>query len=245
MKHVILPDDKPRPLAFFLAMEEWIAGYLPPDSDYIFIWKVEPTVIIGHNQDMESEVNVQYCRDNNIDIVRRRSGGGCVYADTDNIMISYITADTDVARVFALYTEMMAGQLRKMGIDARPSGRNDIVVGAEERKISGNAFYLQGNRSIVHGTMLYDSDLNHILKAITPSRAKLESHKVKSVESRITTARRVRPEITRQRFSEGLLEGLTDGIVRLTDDDIAAICRIEQRYYSPEWLNNGKTVYAT
>ena len=240
MKRVTLPDDKTRPLAFFLAMEEWVTEHLPAESDYIFVWKVEPTVIIGHNQDMKSEVNVPYCRKNNIDIVRRRSGGGCVYADLDNIMVSYVAAGTDIQEIFKHYTAMMASQLRKLGLDAQPSGRNDIVVGPDGRKISGNASYILNGRTIVHGTMLYDSDLNHILKAITPSRAKLESHKVKSVEARIITAKSLLPSLSSDEFTNGLTQGLFTGELTLSAAEILEIEKIEQRYYHPEWVENSK-----
>lgn len=237
MIRIVLPDSNPRPLAFFLALEEWVASSLP-DNDYFFTWIVEPTVIIGHNQDIDVEVDREYCRENGIDIVRRRSGGGCVYADRDNIMMSYVTPDTDVEKVFARYTSMMAGQLRKAGIDAVPSGRNDITVG--DRKISGNAFYRLPTRSIVHGTMLYHTDMANMLSAITPTRAKLESHKVTSVESRITTVRTLRPDITREEFHTLLTAGLEEGRLTLTPENIGEIEAIEKEYYNPDWLNHGK-----
>ena len=236
MIRIVLPDSNPRLLAFFLALEEWVASSLPP-NDYFFTWIVEPTVIIGHNQDIEVEVDREYCRKNCIDIVRRRSGGGCVYADLHNIMMSYVTPDTEVETVFARYTSMMAQQLRKMGIDAQPSGRNDITVG--ERKISGNAFYALPDRSIVHGTMLFDTDMVNMLNAITPTRAKLESHKVKSVESRITTVKSLKPEMERDVFHNLLTDGLEDSRKVLTESDIEQIKKIEQKYYNREWLEKG------
>ena len=235
MIRIILPDNNPRPLAFFLALEEWVANHLPP-AEYFFSWIVNPTVIIGHNQDLNAEVNVEYCREHGIDIVRRRSGGGCVYADRDNIMMSYICDRTNVTEVFAHYTSMVASQLQRMGIDAQPTGRNDISVG--DRKISGNAFYLMASRSIVHGTMLFDTHIEHMLNAITPSKAKLESHQVKSVEARITMVSHLRPDLTFEQFHDGLIAGLETGRYLLTPADIAQVIEIEQNYYKPEWINN-------
>lgn len=235
MIRIVIPTGQYR-LAFFLALEEWVARNLPAD-EYFFMWDVPPTVIFGHNQDVRSEVNLDYCRENGIDICRRRSGGGCVYADRDNIMTSYICPETDVEKTFARFTTIMAAQLRKMGIDASPSGRNDITVG--DRKISGNAFYLLPDRSIVHGTMLYDTNLAHMLNAITPSKAKLESHKVKSVEARITTAKRLLPQLTLENFRRRLIEGLETGVYSLTEKDRAEVREIEQAYYNPKWLMEG------
>lgn len=239
MIHVTLPDDKVRPLGFFLAMEEWVAHCLDGGDDYFFSWVVGPTVIIGRNQDLRSEVDVDYCREHGIDIVRRRSGGGAVYADADNMMMSYITADTDVEKVFARYTAMVAAQLCELGLDARPTGRNDIGVGPEQRKISGNAYYLLADRSIVHGTMLYDTDLTNMLNAITPSRAKLESHKVKSVDARIITARQLLPDMGRDEFMSRLTAGLETGRRVLTPAEVEHIEAMAENYYDRRWLEEG------
>ena len=92
MKNIILPDIGQQSLSYYLAMEEYVAGNI--DEDSFFVWQSAPTVIIGRNQDLEAEVNVDYCRVHGVDIVRRKSGGGCVYSDEGNIMISYPAGET-------------------------------------------------------------------------------------------------------------------------------------------------------
>ena len=184
MIHLRIDDTTQRRLPFYLAMEEWAAKKLPP-ADYFFSWQVGPTVIFGRNQCIDKEVNLDYCRRNGIETYRRKSGGGCVFADSHNIMFSYITPSEHVTTTFARYTEMIAGMLRSLGLKAEASGRNDITI--EGRKVSGNSFYHVPGRSIVHGTMLYDTDLRHMANAITPSRSKLESKQVQSVAAHITT----------------------------------------------------------
>ena len=233
MKHVTLPTDAVRRLPFFLAMEEWVATHLPPDI-YVFTWVVGPTVICGRNQDIQKEVNLEFCRANNIDVVRRRSGGGCVFANHGNIMVSMITPDTNVERAFAFFTSTMAAQLQKLGIPASVSGRNDITV--HGRKISGTAFLHLPGRSIVHATMLFDTDTAMMHNAITPSRAKLESKRVVSVESRIITANRLLPQLSFREFHNALLDGLINGKRHLTPAETAEIEALEQVYYRPEWL---------
>lgn len=235
MKHVLLPDDDTRRrVPFYLAMEEWVAANMPAD-DYVFTWITGPTVVCGRNQDIDSEVNLAYCRAHGIDVVRRRSGGGCIFADRNNIMISFVTLAVQFHDTFAHYTGRVADQLRRMGIDARATGRNDIVVG-EGRKISGNAFYHVPGHSIVHGTMLYDTDTVHMTHAITPSRAKLESKGVKSVSSRIVTAHILLPDITFDQFHRGLVDGLADGTVTLTTGQVDEVRDMERRYYADSWL---------
>ena len=233
MKHIALPSScsSNRRLPFFLAMEEWVAKSLPA-CDYFFCWQVKPTIIIGRNQNLEAEVDLDYCRRHSIEVYRRRSGGGCVYADMHNIMMSYITPSEEVATTFARYTSMVAAMLRSLGIEAEATGRNDIVV--DGRKVSGNAFYHLPGRSIVHGTMLYDTDMRHMANAITPSRSKLESKQVQSVEAHITTLNRYL-DMSIDRFRDYAVSCLTDGELVLTDAQIAEIEAIEQSYYRPEW----------
>lgn len=83
MKYLNLPSDEMRRLTFYLAMEEHAAHLLKRDDSFdelFFMWRVNPTVIFGRNQLIDSEVNVRYCEENGIEYYRRKSGGGCVYA---------------------------------------------------------------------------------------------------------------------------------------------------------------------
>lgn len=233
MKRLILKSDTARRLPFYLAMEEWAALTLPPD-EYFFCWVVEPTVIIGRNQDIGCELDRDYCRRNGIEVCRRRSGGGCVYADRHNIMMSYISPATEVSTTFAAYAARVADMLGALGLAARPSGRNDVEI--DGRKVSGNAFYHLPGRSIVHGTLLYDFDPGRMMQAITPSRSKLESRQVQSVAARVTTIRQ-HLDISMDRLLDHIYATMCDGgSIELTDNDIAAISALEQPYYDPAWI---------
>ena len=148
------------------------------------MWQVAPSVIFGRNQQLENEVNVEYCRQHQIQIFRRKSGGGCVYADFSNVMLSYITTGDNVGFAFNRFINMELMGLRKMGIEAVGTSHNDVMIG--DRKVSGTASYHLPGRCIVHGTLLYDTDMEHMLKAITPSSEKLQSKGIQSVRQRIT-----------------------------------------------------------
>lgn len=214
-------------------MEEWAAKKLPAD-DYFFSWRVNPTVICGRNQEMDKEVNMDYCRQHAIDVVRRKSGGGCVYADLDNFMFSYVCPGDEITSTFARYTSMIASCLRSLGLDASATGRNDILVAG--RKVAGNAFYHLPGRCISHGTMLYNFDLPTMGKAITPSRAKLESKSVKSVQSRVTCLKLEGITLSPEEFEKFIITSLCDNEILLNADDVKAIEEIEQTYYDPEFL---------
>jgi len=236
MKYVSLPDPhEVHILPFYLSMEEYVAR-LVGDDDLFFTWQVEPTVIFGRNQLMANEVNVDYCCQHDIAFYRRRSGGGCVYADMDNVMMSYITCSDDVQTTFARYTGAVAAMLRDMGLDASDNSRNDVLIG--DRKVSGNSFYhLSSGISIVHGTMLVDTDMEHMLHALTPSHAKLDSKGVASVRNRVTTLREHLPSMTAEAFRNHARDVLCDGEVLLNDDDVHGIEDIMQGYLDPAFLN--------
>ena len=118
MVYIALHDDKTRPLSFYLAMEEYIARSKNLSEDAFFMWQVEPSVIFGRNQDIFAEVNIDYCREQGINMFRRKSGGGCVYADRSNVMLSYITKAENVENTFCHYLSLIKDTLSKMGIEA-------------------------------------------------------------------------------------------------------------------------------
>ena len=128
MKYIALPTNEPRRLSFYLAMEEYVARNLN-EPDCFFMWQVEPSVIYGRNQVVENEVNLAYCREHGIHVYHRKSGGGCVYADMDNLMLSMITDGDNVGFTFNRFVTMVQLVLHKMGIEATSTTHNDIMIG--------------------------------------------------------------------------------------------------------------------
>ena len=240
MIYVALPEEKEYRLPFYLAMEEYVAREFPA-QDYFFMWQVEPTVIFGRNQLVDSEVDVAFCRANNIQFYRRKSGGGCVYADKSNIMLSYITPSSNVNFTFNRYMLMVEHALQRLGVDARTTGRNDILI--DGKKVSGNAFYHLPGRSIVHGTMLYDTNLEHMVRATTPSYAKLKSKGVSSVRQHVTTLNQY-ISLSIEELKAFFRSELCDSVHLLTTDDIVAIEEIETEYYTPEFILGNNPAYS-
>lgn len=234
MIRLVLPENRVRPLPFFLAMEEWAARCLPP-GEWFFTWVVDPTVIIGRHQDLEAEVNVPYCRANGINLVRRKSGGGAVFADRGNIMFSYVTSgrETSVEEAFSHFTSMLVAMLRSLGIPAEASGRNDLLI--EGRKVSGCSYYRVAGAGIAHGTMLNTVDTARMAAALTPSREKLSTHAVPSVRSRVTCVADYR-DISTARLREYAGEHVAPDIRMLTPDEVAEVERLTLHYYAPGWL---------
>lgn len=229
MKNIILPDKKERSLAFYLAMEEFVARTI--EDEAFFVWRVAPTVIIGRNQDLEAEVNLDYCRKHGVKVVRRKSGGGCVYSDMGNIMISFISRRGEVQEVFDRYLSSLTACLRSLGLKAEKSGRNDILV--DGRKVSGNAFHQLPDRSIVHGTLLYDTDFDALETAIRPPVEKLERHGVASVRQRVENLKeyldcKIMPSV--EELERYIVDYFCDGVIVLCDEDVDEIEKNSSEY---------------
>ena len=227
MIYVSLPDNEVRRLSFYLALEEYVARQLAP-ADYFFMWQVEPSVIFGRNQLIENEVNLDFCRSHHIQMYRRKSGGGCVYADRDNLMLSFITKEEQVGFAFNRFVNMVLLVLRKMGVEATGTRHNDILIG--DRKVCGTACRKLPSRSIVHSTMLYDTNMEHMLHAITPTQQKLAKNGVESVRQRITLLKDY-TSLTLDEVKALIIRTLCDGERMLTADEVAQIEKIEEQYY--------------
>lgn len=232
MIYVNYPEEKTRRLSFYLATEEYLAKHYP-EEEYFFMWQVKPTVIFGRNQLIENEVNLDYVKKNHIEFYRRKSGGGCVYSDPSNIMFSFITPKFNKDFVFDSYLERIVTLLKQLGLNAVFSGRNDILV--DGMKVSGNAFYRVNNRSIVHGTMLYNTDLSIMVKAITPDNEKLISKGIKSVRSRVTNIKD-HLDIAIEDFKQHFKDNLCETSITLKEEDIEGILEIEKTYLDSEFI---------
>ena len=241
MKYIALPPIGVQRLSFYLAMEEYVARHLQEEGDCFFMWQVEPSVIFGRNQLIENEVNMDYCRAHHIQTYRRKSGGGCVYADMSNIMFSYITHDKNVNFTFNRYINMVVLVLQQLGVNASTSGRNDVMIG--NRKVSGNAFYHIPGRSIVHGTMLYDTNMQNMVGSITPTGKKLLSKGISSVRQRIALLKDYIPQ-SLEEFKTFVRQRLCQDERLLDLHDVESIREIEKEYLSDEFIYGNNPRYS-
>lgn len=240
MTYFSLPEEKTRRLSFYLAMEEYVARQKPwPDA--FTMWQVEPSVIFGRNQVVEAEVNIDYCRRNNIGMFRRKSGGGCVYADMSNVMFAYVTSEDNVNFTYNRYINMVIAVLRKMGIEATSSGRNDVLI--DGRKVSGNAFYHLPGRSIVHGTMLYDTNMQHMVASITPNDDKLVSKGIHSVRQRIALLKDY-TTLSLSEIKDFVKANLCTEEAILSAEDVGRIEELEREYLDPRFIFGTNPLYS-
>jgi len=168
---------------FNLATEEYVMKTFEEDS--FMLWRNAPSIIVGKHQNTLAEINAEYVRQHGIPVVRRLSGGGAVFHDLGNLNFTFIrTGREDNLIDFRKYTEPILEVLRKLEIDARFEGRNDLTIGG--RKFSGNAEHIWKNRVLHHGTLLFSSHMPNLAEALNADPLKFQDKAVKSVRSRVT-----------------------------------------------------------
>ena len=242
MKYILLPQpDTIHQLPFYFAVEEYVARHYT-DDDYFMGWRVNPTVMLGRNQLIDNEVNTDYCKEHKIDIFRRKSGGGCIYADKGCIQFSYISRSVNANKAFADYMQRMADLLKGLKIDAQLSGRNDILINGT--KVSGCAFYQLSNRSVLHNSLLFDTQLDHLSNALTPAKEKLQSKGVASVRQRVTNVATY-TQLDILSFMDYVRQEMCGTeVLELTEEDMKEVAEIEKELSSDDFVYGKNPKYS-
>ena len=245
MRYIKNPSTNPY---YNMAFDEYCLESLSIDEPVFYLWQNRPAVIVGFNQEVNTEVNLDYLKENGIDLVRRVTGGGAVYHDLENLNYTIVGRSEDLERDYPEYASLLAKALQTLGVPATLSGRNDILV--EGRKVSGFAKRVCKNRLMVHGTLMYNVDVDVLTHVLNPSTTKLQSKGIASVRSRVANLCDYLPEIPdiqtfSQRLEEILSNNYTDTEYQLTETDLANIQRLtDKKFATWEW-NYGRSPKAT
>ena len=230
MRYIELRSTNPH---YNMAFEAWAIKNLPQGETYFYLWRNAPAVIVGENQNVYAEVNLDFLKSNGITLARRTTGGGAVYHDLNNLNYSFIGEDVSV--------EPIVQALRSLGVQAEITGRNDIFV--DGRKVSGYAKRLENGRSLVHGTLMFDVDLSVLQRALDTPFSKMNVKGVKSVKSKVANLKDYLPQCSNvEQFKNALLNyfGTTLEKYYLRESqkvEIQSICDI--KFSATEW-NYGK-----
>jgi len=175
-----------------MAFDEFALESLPLDEPVFYLWRNAPSVIIGLNQSAYAEVNLPYLKEHGIALARRVTGGGAVYHDLQNLNYTIVGKSRDLNADYPEYLHMVVDALRQLGVPAELSGRNDIMV--DGRKCSGYAKRVWKDRLMVHGTLMFDVDLETLQEVLSVPGSKMAASGIASVRSKVANLREYLPQ---------------------------------------------------
>ena len=191
---------------FNLATEDWIFNTLNPDSHTLFLWRNSETVVIGRSQNPWVECKTDKMAADDVFLARRQSGGGAVFHDLGNTNFTFLSPKHAYDQT-ANFT-IIINALKKLGIDAEQSGRNDMQVG--DRKISGSAFKHAADRSFHHGTLLVNANMQKLGDYLNPHPLKLKAKGIKSVRARVANLVEFNDAINHETLSDAIIEAFCE-----------------------------------
>lgn len=217
-----------------MALDQFMLESLDVEEPVFYLWQNSPSVIVGRNQSVYAEVNLKYLEENGIALARRVTGGGAVYHDLGNLNYSIVGPLEAMADSYGI----MEHALQRLGVNAVRSGRNDILV--EGRKCSGYAKSMSKGRMMIHGTLMWDVDLEALTKALAVPGSKLSAAGVASVRSRVANLKACLPGMADiNEFRTALQEILADGdqAITLSGRQLSAVDKLaDEKFRTWDWI---------
>jgi lipoate-protein ligase A len=167
--------------------------------DTLRFLRFPPTALVGRHQALGQEVDLEYCRQHGIGVVRRITGGGAIFMEPGllgwelafNRRTLGVQSLPDLTRKIC---EAAADGISRLGVEARFRPRNDIEV--DGRKISGTGGFFDGDTLFYQGTVLVDMDPGTMVSALKVPQAKLAKRELDSAAQRVVTLRELMGEQT-------------------------------------------------
>jgi len=219
------------------------------------LYRWEPRAVsLGYFQSIEDEVDVKFCKDNEIDLVRRTTGGGTVFHDrelTYSILVPleiwYDLLDkkgfdkSTASSYRVLCTPLIRG-MRKFGVNAEFSPINDLEVC--NKKLSGNAQTRREGYLLQHGTILFDLDLETMFRALKVSEFKIRDKRISSAQERVTSITSLGINLKEEDLAWAIAEGFGELFsspqerAELSDEEKKEKGRLRSEKYSQGWWNH-------
>ena len=239
-----------------MAIDEAITAAIVDDAapNTLRLYRWYPSAVsIGRFQNVLNEINAEKCRENGVDIVRRITGGGTVYHDSqDEITYSVIAKEKDLGTqdVVYAYNKICNGliQAAKM-LDIRASfspgdQRNCPNIAVGGKKISGSAQYHKSGVLLQHGTFLLDANLQKMFTYLRVPWARTVEEIVCVANDRITSVKReLKHGIPIEKVADVLVEGFAQALEveleegKLTDHEWKLASKLRDEKYSKDTWN--------
>lgn len=232
-------DKASRDPYFNIALEEFVLKQT--DKDIFMLWENSPSLIVGKHQNPYQEVNPSYLLSDEIAVIRRISGGGTVFHGDGNFNYTFITSSKNSSDKvnFGKYTLPIIQFLNKVGVPAAMTGKSNLTVNG--LKFSGNAAHVFKNRSIHHGTLLFDADLKQIKNYLRPESTHIRSRAVSSIRAMVTNLKPLLADTDAKHFRDELQKAVIqhfgdEGVFELSADELQQIQKLsESKYKTSEW----------
>ena len=227
---------------FNLAAEQYLLD--TEDGQIFMLWRNDRAVIIGRNQNAYAEIDRAFVKEHNIAVVRRLTGGGAVFHDLGNVNFTFISPENKNDLLdFSHFCAPVVAALRKLGVPAELSGRNDMTVNG--RKFSGNAACVYNGKSMHHGTLLFSADLSEIEGSLHVDPEKMQSKGIKSVRSRVCNLKEYLPDLDVTGFFNYLISEIAPDASYFSEEQIKGIQKLkDEKYATWEWNYGVSKQYA-
>jgi len=237
---VICIQQKDTDPYFNLAAEEYLLKNFA--EDVFMLWQSDSAIVVGKHQNALAEINHRYVYENGIKVARRLSGGGTVFHDPGNLNFTFIKNIAEIDKInFKVFTQPVIDVLRKLGLDAYPSGRNDLLLNG--KKISGNAEHVYKKRVLHHGTLLFNSQLQKLKNALKVDLSRFEDKAVQSNRSAVANiidflGEPMMVEAFASFVFTGIKTDLSDAeVFQFSEEDKKAIRQLrDEKYATWDWI---------
>jgi lipoate---protein ligase len=202
----------------------------------IYGWK-PPTVSIGYFQSLDDEVDREKCRQAGIDVVRRMTGGGAVFHDSE-LTYSFITKvyPQNIMESYNLICDPVVMCINKLGFDAKFVPLNDITIN-NNKKVSGNAQTRKNNALLQHGTILLSVDVENMFSVLKVPSEKVKDKMIDDVKARVAGLNKTFEQVAfslKKSFGEKFAAHIIEDVLTIKEKDNTEKLANE-KYRSDRW----------
>jgi len=153
---------------------------------------IQTYACIGFFQELEKEIDVGFCNNNNIPVLRREIGGGAVLLDNNQIFFHFIFKKSkltrDVAKIYSIFLEPVVNAYTKLGLNVRHRPINDLQI--DGKKIGGTGAAEIGNSIVVVGSFMLDFNYELMPQILKVPSEKFRDKVYQNVKDYVTTIKK-------------------------------------------------------